>query len=132
MTFHTRLSTCEQAYLEFTVRIEPYRSILAVLAALEPGFTQEQFEDAGRVLFACHDILDPMLDPMPPSLIVALLQDLHGGYGPWLTNLQAAIECTPFETDTLQHSFLAAFGMAQSLIFHLHDHKRAASHMGTP
>jgi hypothetical protein len=124
MTFHTSLSACEKAYLEFTAGIEPYRSILATLAAQEPGFTHEQFDDTERVLFACHSILDPIIDPLPPGLIVTLLRELHSGYGPWLAALQNAIVRTPFETDATQQAFLAAFGMAQSLIYHLHSGQR--------
>lgn len=124
MTFHTPLSACEKAYLEFTATIEPYRSILATLAAHEPGFTHEQFDDTERILFACHSILDLMIDPLPPAMIVSLLSDLHSGYGPWLAAVQAATERTPFETDATQQAFLAALGMAQILIYHLHGGQR--------
>lgn len=120
MTLHMRLGACEQAYIAFTAGLEPYRSILAALATPETGFTHEQYEDTQRVLFACHSILDPVIDPLPPPLILSLLSDLHGGHGPWLLNLQRAIEETPFETDAEQRVFLAAFHMASSLIYHLH------------
>lgn len=124
MKFHTRLTACERAYVEFTAGLEPYRSILAALAAHEPGFTLELFADTQRVLFACHSILDPIVDPLPPGMIVSLLRDLTSGYGPWLAAVQATIEHTPFETDATQQAYLAAFAMAQSLIYHLHGEQQ--------
>ncbi|MBU1210501.1 MAG: hypothetical protein KJ587_04395 [Alphaproteobacteria bacterium] len=120
MTFHTRLDDCKQAYIDFTAGLEPYRSILAFLAEEDPTFSNEHMEDAQRVLFACHSILDPVIDPLPPALILSLLSELQTGYGHWLKSLHQAIEITPFETDAKHHAFLAALRMAESLIYLLH------------
>jgi hypothetical protein len=101
-----RLGSCEQAYIDFTAGLEPYRSILAALAEQDPTFSNEHMEDAQRIIFACHSILDPVIDPLPPALILSLLSDLQTGYGHWL-------KC-------LHHAFLAALQMAESLIYLLH------------